>query len=134
MDQPPLFVESVYDALRACVQALGGPKQVAAGLWPAKPIEDARRLLLDCLNPERHEKLDPEQVLLLLRMAREANFHVAMSFIAQECGYRAPEPLDPQDEQAKLVAAIETAGVTLTRALDRLDKLRERAKPMARVA
>ena len=126
MDQPPLFVESVYDALRAIVQQLGGPKIVGAQLWPAKSVDDARRQLLDCLNPDRHEKLDPEQVVHLFRLAREANFHVAKHWLDAETGYLPSTPADPTEEQARLVAEIEKAGATLQRALNTLDKLRER--------
>ena len=133
MEQPPLFVESIYDALRAIEQRCGGPKVVAALLWPAKSVDDARRLLLDCLNPDRPEKLDPEQVVMLFRMAREAEWHVAKHWLDHETGYEPAVPLNPADEQAKLVATIENAGVTLQRALAALDKLRG-AKPLTRVA
>jgi hypothetical protein len=133
MDQPPLFVESIYDALRAIVNHVGGPKTVGAALWPAKSVDDARRQLLDCLNPERHEKLDPDQLVLLFRMGREAGFHVSKHFFDTETGYLPSTPADPTEEQARLVDVIETAGVTLQRALTALDKLRER-KPLAKVA
>jgi hypothetical protein len=132
-NQPPLFVESIYDAMRAMVQHLGGPKTVGAALWPAKSVDDARKQLLDCLNPERHEKLDPDQLVLLFRLAREAGFHVAKHWLDAETGYLPSVPADPAEEQARLVDVIETAGVTLQRALETLDRLRER-KPLAKVA
>lgn len=131
--QPPLFVESIYDALRAIVQQCGGTKTVGARLWPQKSVDDARRLLLDCLNPERHEKLDPEQVILLLRLARECDFHVAKHYLDAETGYLPSTPADPNEEQARLVHVIESAGRELSRALTALDKLRDH-KPLARVA
>lgn len=124
--QPPLFVESVYDALRSIVQHLGGPKVVAAKLWPAKSVDDARRLLLDCLNPDRAEKLDAEQIVMLFRMGREAQFHVAKHWLDSETGYLPSVPADPVEEQARLVTVIESAGLTLQRALNALDKMRER--------
>lgn len=124
--QPPLFVESIYDAMRAIVQQCGGAKAVGAALWPAKSVDDARRQLLDCLNPERHEKLDAEQIVMLFRMAREAGFHVAKHYFDSETGYLPSTPADPTEEQARLVAEIEKAGATLQRALNTLDKLRER--------
>lgn len=133
MDQPPLFVENVYDALRAIVQHLGGPKVVGAALWPAKSVDDARKLLLDCLNAERHEKLDPDQVVHLLRMAREAGFHVAKHWFDSETGYLPSTPADPTEEQARLVTVIESAGAQIQRAIEALDKLRER-KPLSRAA
>jgi len=133
MNQPPLFVESVYDALRAIVAQLGGPKTVGARLWPAKSVDDARRQLLDALNPDRHEKLDPEQVVLLFRLAREADFHVAKHWLDSETGYLPSTPADPTEEQARLVAVIEQAGQTMQRALTTLDKLRDK-QPLRSVA
>jgi len=102
MNQPPLFVESIYDALRAIVGQLGGPKVVGARLWPAKSVDDARRQLLDCLNPDRHEKLDPEQIVMLFRLARLAGYHGAMEYFAAEAGYTKPSPIEPADEMAQL--------------------------------
>lgn len=131
--QPPLFVESIYDALRAIVQSLGGPKVVGAALWPAKSVDDARKQLLDCLNADRNNKLDPEQVVLLFRMAREADFHIAKHWLDSELGYQPSLPADPLDEQTRLVTVIESAGVTMQRALTALDKIRDR-KTIARVA
>lgn len=131
--QPPLFVETVYDALKAIVAALGGPKTVGARLWPAKSVDDARKQLLDCLNPDRHEKLDPEQVVLLFRLAREADFHVAKHWFDMETGYLPSQPADPHDEQARLVTVIEDAGKTMNMALRALDKLRDRP-PLTKVA
>lgn len=131
--QPPLFVESIYDALRAIVQHLGGPKSVGAALWPAKSVDDARKQLLDCLNPDRHEKLDPDQVVMLFRLAREAGFHVAKHYFDAETGYLPSTPADPTEEQARLVEVIEAAGTQLQRALIALDKMRDR-RPLAKVA
>jgi hypothetical protein len=132
MNQPPLFVETVYDALKGIVAALGGAKIVGARLWPEKTVDDARKRLLDCLNPERDEKLDPEQVILLLRLGREADFHVAKHWLDVETGYLPSAPADPGDEQARQVAAIESAAQQLQRALIQLEKMRDR-KPLQRV-
>lgn len=131
--QPPLFVETIYDALKAVVAALGGPKTVGARLWPAKSVDDARKLLLDCLNADRPEKLDPEQVVLLFRLAREADFHVAKHWLDTETGYLPSQPADPHDEQARLVTVIADAAQTMNRAMQTLDKLRDRP-PLQRIA
>lgn len=129
MSQPPLFVEDIYEALGAIVTHLGGAKSVGSMFWPAKSAHDAGKLLKDCLNPERNEKLDPEQVLLLFRLARETNFHVSKHWFDTETGYEPSAPTNPKDEQARLLDVIETAGQTLQKALSALDKLRERKSP-----
>ncbi len=128
--QPPLFVESVNEALRAVVAHLGGAKAVGPMLWPQKPVDEAARQLLDALNPDRPHKLDPEQTLFLLRKAREAGYHGAMEFIATEAGYTKPSPIEPEDERAQLqrdfIAAVKTSQQIAARL--------ERVTPIARVA
>jgi hypothetical protein len=123
MDQPALFHESFVEALADCVRALGGNKKVGALLWPEKPIEDARRALLDSLNPERPNKLSPEQVLLILREARKVNCHAAMAYIDRECGYADPQPIEPDDEKA----ALQRQFVEQSKAMQQLFARMERA-------
>ena len=103
MEQQALFHEDINDALRAVVKACGGTKQVATKLWPEKTMQDAQSYLNDCLNPARAAKLSPEQVLLLLKWGREADFHGAIEYICGEAGYSRPEPIEPEDELTKLL-------------------------------
>jgi hypothetical protein len=101
--QPELIHESIEDALRDAVRSAGGSKKVGPMLWPAKPQKEAENRVNDCINPNRDDKFSLAELLFVLRLAREAGYHGAMQFIAAECGYRSPEPLEPQDEQARLM-------------------------------
>lgn len=94
--------ESIYEALKRLVEVLGGAKVVGHRMRPEKTITDARTWLLNCLNEDRQEKLDPEQVLLLLRWGHEAGCHDGMNFVAQDVGYASPAPLTPEDALADL--------------------------------
>lgn len=98
--------ESVYDAYRAGVQACGGFKKVASGLWPHKPAQEAARELADALNRDRPRKLDPEECAQLLRMFREIGFHSTKHFIDKDAGYDKTGPTDPQVQEDKLASAI----------------------------
>lgn len=122
MNQQPLFYESVHDALRELVRVLGGAKTVGHLLWPGKSMQDAATRLLNCLDHNRPEKLSPEDLLVLLRKGREAECHVVMGYLNAECGYSAPVPLDPADEQANLVRIVQDAATTLRQATERLEK------------
>lgn len=102
MEQTSLFYDDINDALRTAVKALGGTKAVAVKLWPEKTISDAQSYLNDCLNTSRSAHLFPEQVLLILRWAKEKNCHDAINYICMQAGYAPPLPLDPEDELAKL--------------------------------
>jgi hypothetical protein len=98
----PLFLEDVFDALRAAVQAAGGAKAVAGRVWPHKPIEQARKELLDALNRDNARKLCVEEVLAVMRMAREAGYHGAKHWIDAELGYQPSAPSDPKIERDRL--------------------------------
>jgi len=100
--QPSLFHEDLSDALRACVQALGGYKSVGVLLRPELPADQAGRWLSDTLNPARRDSLHPEQMLVILRESRKVGCHAGMAFIAHDTGYQEPQPLEPEDERAKL--------------------------------
>jgi hypothetical protein len=101
MTQQPLFCEDIYEALRTIGQAFGGSKKIGAYLWPDKPIEKASELWANCLNRTRPEKLDPEQVIAVLKIGRQEGCHAGVHFIAEQCGYRF-EAIEPEDERAAL--------------------------------
>ncbi len=95
-------MDTIYDALRACVDALGGPKEAGKRLRPEKTLDDARQWILCCLNAERSEKFDPEQVMWLLREARQMGYHDAAYFVADDTGYSHPLPITREAETEKL--------------------------------
>jgi hypothetical protein len=129
VSQPPLFVESITDALREVVRACGGAKVVGCKLWPEKAPDAAARTLADCLNDARAEKLSPDQVLLLARMGRERGCHAVLAFFAAECGYAQPVPIEPEDERA----ALQREYIEATKVLAHLAARIDRIEPMPAV-
>lgn len=122
MEQQPLFFEDIYDALKHVVQAAGGAKAVGAHVFPHKEQPDAAgRLLMDCLNEGRPEKLDPEHLLALLRIGHDAGCHQAIHYICTHSGYTTPEPIEPEDERAALQRQVVALGTELKHLLNRLD-------------
>lgn len=119
-------MDTLNDALIACIKAVGGSKQVGPLLWPEKAPDAAQRLLLDCLNEDRPAKLSPEQVLLILRMARAKGFHGGMNFIAGELGYGTPVPMEPRDEVADLMRAFNDSVAQQASLADRIEKAASR--------
>lgn len=96
------MAESFNDALIECVKACGGSKVVGLELWPAKGVEAAQRQLLACLNPDRNEKLSPDETVHILRLARAKGCHAGMAHLAAELGYSEPVPIEPKDAAAEL--------------------------------
>lgn len=124
MNQQPLFCDDFFEALKTIGQAFGGSKKMGAFLWPDKPIDKASELWANCLNRARPEKLDPEQVLLVLKIGRQIGCHAGIQFISEHCGYKY-EPVEPEDEKAKLqrlyIQSVE-AQKDLVRRMEALDK------------
>jgi hypothetical protein len=118
-----LFHDSLADALRECVAACGGNKVVGAKLWPEMDPVAAGRHLADCLNEAKREKLSPEQVLLVLRLARDRGCHAGLVYIARELGYSDPLPIEPEDERAKLQREFIESTRHLARMAQRIEAL-----------
>lgn len=124
----PLFLEDVFDALRAAVQAAGGAKSVAGKLWPHKPIEQARKELLDALNRDNARKLCVEEVMAILRMAREDGYHGAKHWIDQAIGYQPTPPQDPKVERERLAESFDKAAQTFMKLTQEVRALNERER------
>jgi hypothetical protein len=116
------FFDSPEDAIRNAVQQLGGAKQVGPLLWPDKSVDAASRLLLDCLNQSRSEKLEISQVLHILRLARNAGFHATTQWLNNEIGYEA-RPVVKEEEMDRLTSVVEQSTKTLAAALKQLERI-----------
>lgn len=121
-EQAHLFHDSIYDAVGAVVSGLGGKKKVATQLWPHLKPETAYTRLAHCLSDEFPEKLSPEELLFLARAGREAGCHSIMAYLASECGYAPPQPVDPLDEAEALRREIRDGLAALNRKVDRLER------------
>lgn len=119
-EQIPMFVEDLNDAIRDTIKALGGYKQVGYEMRPELGVEAAGRWLSDCCNPDRRDKLSPEQVAFLRRRARQHGVHILATFEAKDAGYAPPKPIEPEDERAELLRTFNLRAaemMTLTRQL-----------------
>lgn len=125
-NQGTLFYEDIFDVARAMVQAVGGAKCVAGRLWPHKPIAEAQRELLDCLNRERPRKFCIEEFLAIMRMAREAGFHQGKHWIDQDTGYQPTPPQDPKVERERLAESFDKASSTFMELTRQVKLLNER--------
>lgn len=78
-EQLPLCHDDIYDALATLVAALGGAQEVGVHLrpeWEGKP-DQAGRWVKDCINRNRADKFDFDQIFWLLREGRKIGCHVA---------------------------------------------------------
>jgi hypothetical protein len=118
--------ETLTDALVDCVRAAGGSKQVGPKLWPEKTPECAQRTLLDALNDDRPAKLSPDQMLLVLRLARERGHHAGIQHILADLGYSPTSPIEPKDEAAELTRQTKELVSAAERLTERLQRVQAR--------
>ena len=83
----------------------------------------AAQWLRDCLNAEKRDRLSPDQVLYLLRRAREINFHAAKYWFDSELGYQQGPPIAPRDELATLLHRQEQLLAEFRHQADRIERL-----------
>jgi len=133
-------MDDLTEALIGAVKAAGGSANVGPKLWPEKTPQSAQRLLLDCLNDDRPARLSPDQVLLVLRLARAKGHHDAFAFLAASLGYAPPVPVEPEDQVAELqrqfIAATEQAAQNAERMAGLVKSMAQmqQAKPQLRSA
>lgn len=117
------FYESTEDALAACVQALGGAKEVGVMLCGKdKSVEDARAWVLHCLNRERREKFTYSQIAFIFREAKRVGFHAGFEWFARDCEYDA-RPVTKAEEVDRITTVIEQSSKTLAQAVSTLERL-----------
>lgn len=121
--QEELFHEDFNGALGHVISALGGNKRVGAELWPSLTADAAGKKVSNCLNTEHAQQFHPQDILWILKQARQAGVHSAMAYIAGECGYSLPQPLEPLDEAAELQRQFIQSVEAQQRLLKRLERL-----------
>ena len=113
MEQKQLLaIADVYEAAKMTAVAIAAhhepskwkawAKIVGHMLFPSKSPDDAGKYFSNCLDRDRNEKLDPEQLLWLAREGKRCGCHALMSFICDHCEYAEPVPVEPEDEMAEL--------------------------------
>lgn len=122
MDTPSLFVDSVEEAVAEVARACGGRKVLAVAMWPSLPVRDAHNRFDACCNPDRREQFHPSDLLYIARRGREAGCHSLMLFLAREAGYSDPQPVEPEDERAKLQREFIEAQKAMQRLAARMER------------
>ncbi|WP_018935677.1 MULTISPECIES: hypothetical protein [unclassified Thioalkalivibrio] len=123
MKQEDLWHDSLEEALRTVVMALGGPKRVASDLWPGKSITDGARHLNHCLDTERAEKLSLGELVWLLQAGSRAGVHTAMAHLAESAGYAEPKPVTPEEQQSELQREYIAAAKAMEQVVKRMERL-----------
>lgn len=123
-EQNKLFITDIYDALGDLVRAAGGPKAVGEVLKPEKSTDESAGWVKDCLNRNRREKFDPEQIMWLLKKGRELGCHEPIQWICSNSGYVEPAPKEEETELLKLLREYVDTGKKLSTLQPKIEELR----------
>lgn len=127
MNQKALFHETIFDALGADVLAAGGYKAVSAALWPAENTISAANKLRNAINPEQAQKLCPQEVLQIKRLAQEAGATNTIQFEAQQLGYVCTW-VEPEDELERIERENHELLKSIAKRMERAEQLRSRVR------
>lgn len=118
-----LFHETWADALREDIAACGGPKVVAPELWSELTPDAAHRRLLDCLNETRPERLDPDRLRKLLKMARAKGSRAGINWLLRDLEGEDFRPVEPADKREQLQREFVAATRSLVAMASQIERL-----------
>ena len=121
--QQSFLHETLAEALRQDIGNAGGMKVVGAVLWPEIPTDQAAGKLRDATNPERREKLSPDQMAHVMKMSRAVGSHAALTFLCRSTGYADPVAVEPEDERARMQREFVEATKSLAQMAARIERL-----------
>jgi hypothetical protein len=121
MDQPKLFEDSLKDAIGTAIKAAGGFKTVAGVLWPTKKPDSAYARLKACVDEKKDEELTPDELSMIIKLAREQGDHSIMRYLGMEHSYEI-KPISPEDEKTALQQSFVQAVKTVERIAERMEK------------
>lgn len=128
-------IETLNDALIEAVKAAGGSKAVAVALWgSASGVDTVQRRLLATLNPERAEKLSTDEIVAVMKMARDHGCHAPMRYLAATLSYAEPVPVQPRDEADELKRQFIESTRALAAMAARIESLERQQAQQLRVA
>jgi len=127
MNQHALFHDTIFDALGADIAAAGGFKAVAGKLWPAENPTTAATKLRNAINPDQAQKLCPEEVMQIKRLAQLAGSTATIQYEAQQLGY-AVTWIEPEDELERIERENNELLKALTKRMERAEQLRSQTK------
>lgn len=127
MNQAALFHDTIFDALGADIAAAGGFKVVAGKLWPAESPTTSATKLRNAVNPEQAQKLCPEEVMQIKRLAQLAGSTATIQYEAQQLGY-AVTWIEPEDELERIERENNELLKAISRRMERAEQLRSQTK------
>lgn len=122
--QAKLFYEDEFEALNLMVSnSQKTPKELACYLFPHLKAESAYARLKACLNSEKDERLTFGQIIAAMKFCE---CYDPLMYACDETLHARPDRKAPQDDEVRLVEAINGAADVMNKAMRQLENLRAR--------
>lgn len=127
MNQAALFHDTIYDAIGADIAAIGGFKKVSGKLWPSENPTSATSKLRNAVNPDQQQKLCPDEVVQIKRLALEVGSTATIQYEAQQLGFDV-QWIEPEDELERIERENNELLKAIVKRQERAEQLRAQAK------
>lgn len=122
--QTKLFYEDEFEALNLMVSnGKKTPKELACFLFPHLKAESAYARLKSCLNSEKDERLTFGQIIAAMKFCES---YEPLMFACDDTLHARPDRKAPEDEEVRLVEALNGAADMMNKTLKQLEHLRSR--------
>jgi len=122
--QSKLFYEDEYEALNLMVSnSRKSAKELAVFLFPHMKMDSAYARLKSCLNSEKDERFTFGQIIAAMKFCE---CYEPLMFACDETLHARPDRKAPEDEEVRLVEAINGAADVMNKAMLQLDMLQQR--------
>lgn len=122
--QSKLFYEDEFEAFNLMVSRSGKThKELACFLFPHMKPESAYARLKVCLNPQGDQHFTFGQVVAAMRFCESYD---PLMYVCDETMHARPDRKAPEDEEVRLVEAINSAADVMQKAMRQLESLQRR--------
>lgn len=130
--QGKLFFDDEFEALNLMVSNSNkSPKELAVYLFPHLKMDSAYARLKACLNPEKDERLTFGQIIAAMNFCE---CYEPLMFACDETMHARPDRKAPEDEEVKIVQAINAAADVMNKAMRQLEHLQSKTVSLRRAA
>lgn len=119
--QQKLFYEDEYEALNLMVSnSHKTAKELAGYLFPHLKLDSAYARLKACLNPEKDERLTFGQIIAAMNFCE---CYEPLMYACDETMHARPDRKAPEDEEVRIVEAMNQAASVMQKAMRQLEQL-----------
>ncbi|MCB4358456.1 hypothetical protein [Quatrionicoccus australiensis] len=130
--QAKLFYDDEYEALNLMVSnSQKSAKELAVYLFPHLKMDSAYARLKSCLNPEKDERLTFGQIIAAMNFCE---CYDPLAYACDETMHGRPDRKAPEDEEVKIVEAMNSAAAVMQKAMRQLEHLQARTANIRRAA